>query len=133
VTLPYPQQISTDPAVNASAMAWAAQLVDGLKRIFSGSDPSIFARVPGDPSTRILQYGTTTVTWPGGVNASSYTTVTHGVGKTPVAVIATNAGGPTGYCEVQTIGATTFQVRTVDPLAIPGAATTGTVLWIATG
>jgi hypothetical protein len=80
---------------------------------------------------RLGSFGVSTVTWPGGANGSNYTTADHNVGTTPTVVIATNAGGPTGYCEVQTIGATTFQVRTVDPLAQPGNGTTGTVHWIA--
>ena len=82
---------------------------------------------------RKVQFGNATVTWPGGANASSYTTVTHSLGSTPVVVVATNTSGPTGYCEVQSIGATTFQVRTVDPLATPAAATTGTLSYICLG
>lgn len=47
--LPLPPQLSTDPGVNASAMAWAAQLTDELSKRFNGS--VLASALPGQQLT----------------------------------------------------------------------------------
>lgn len=47
MSLPYPQRISSNPDVNASAMAWAAQLVDALQR---GGGPWREVGATGEPA-----------------------------------------------------------------------------------
>jgi hypothetical protein len=61
-----------------------------------------------------LRVGTTTLTWANGAANSAVATVTHGLGRTPAAVLAlgNGTGGPNlVVVQAFTIGATTFQMQ----------------------
>lgn len=90
--LPLPPQLSTDPLVNASAMAWAAQLVDQLQLILNGSvtsgvnadkldsiDSLGFLKLltVGDHKVAFGYSGTKTT------DGAGHATVNHGLGVTP--------------------------------------------------
>lgn len=84
-----------------------------------------------------IRFGAATITWPG---ASPFATVavTHGLGKTPIVVLAGDAGGGTMATNIPVWsaapGATTFTAaaETSDASA-PAVGLTRTFYWIALG
>lgn len=61
-----------------------------------------------------IRFGTDTLTWASGQQFSAAKTVTHGLGRTPLVVLAlgNGTGGPNlTTIQAFTIGATTFQVQ----------------------
>jgi hypothetical protein len=106
---------------------WAA--VERVRQVLQSLVPDTGGRSIG------VRFGVSTLTWPGGVAGSSIGTVTHGLGRTPVCVLATvNAGGVAGPAWTGTPGATTFPLaaRTADGSS-PGAGTTTSVSWVVIG
>lgn len=83
-----------------------------------------------------IRFGTLTLTWPGGAAASNAVAVAHGLGTTPVAVVATsNTTAGTGLIAVVAFfdaTTVTLQGETTGGFA-PLAAATNTVSWIAIG
>jgi hypothetical protein len=78
-----------------------------------------------------LRIGSGTLTFPGGSTFTSETTVTHGLGTTPRAVLVTGTFGAS-MVSVNDVGATTFDALgcTIDG-STPAAATAGTFFWLA--
>lgn len=72
-----------------------------------------------------VRFGTDTLTYPGGSVLTNVKTITHGLGRTPVAVVAVGAQGSTQGIVAMTcenVGATTFDARAQDVSAIARAA-----------
>jgi hypothetical protein len=80
-----------------------------------------------------IRFGSGTLTWPGGSAFTNATSVTHGLGTTPAAVLVTGSGGAT-LVTANTVGATTFNALgcTIDG-STPAASTTITFYWLAIG
>lgn len=108
-------------------------------RVIALEDPmqaDRFGIVLGDS---VIRWGVNTVTWPGGAAVSNTTSVTHGLGRTPIAVWAGHFGTAVATAtisafEVFTPSATGFNVRakTVDG-SLPAAATAAGFAWLAIG
>lgn len=82
-----------------------------------------------------IRFGAATLTWAGGTQFSNGLTVTHGLGKTPIGVLATaNLGTLAGVAAwATTPGATTFTLQGWDPAGSPGAGATDKVFWVVIG
>lgn len=85
-----------------------------------------------------IRFGTATITWPGGTPFATVA-VTHGLGRTPTAVFAGDAGGGTMNTNIPvwsatSPGATTFTAaaETSDASA-PAVGLTRTFYWLAVG
>jgi hypothetical protein len=132
LNLPLPAQLSAEPAIDDTALQWAALFKDELEVFLNG--PNDFVRVVGGPALRQVNFGTASITFPGGANRSTWTTVNHGLSKTPVAVFAISDAGisaTTQYMEAQNLGATTFQLSGVNPLVQPPFPSASTAYWLA--
>lgn len=80
-----------------------------------------------------IRAGAGTVTWPGGSQTSTALTVTHGLGRTPVAVVATNTSAPNPMFTMN-YTATTFQVVCgTNDLSSPANGVTNGFVWVAVG
>lgn len=84
----------------------------------------------------VLRWGQGTVTWPGGSKTSNTTTAVHGLGRTPVAVVATcNNQVGAGLCAVDARfdGTNVYlQLETAAGFA-PANTVTNPVSWVAIG
>lgn len=85
-----------------------------------------------------VRFGVSTVTWPGGAGTSNGLVVSHGLGRTPVVVVATQntssglAKIPVVATQAFTTTAFTLYAGTVDGTSPANTATT-TISWIAIG
>lgn len=83
-----------------------------------------------------IRAGVVAVTFPGAGSISNLATVTHGLGRTPLAVVVTADGTAQGTvitADVRSIGATTFVVAAeFNNLFVPGGGGLN-VYWIAIG
>lgn len=82
-----------------------------------------------------VRFGTQQLTWPGSNTTTSTATVTHGLGRTPVVVLANVvSGAPFAVTSLGTVGAATFTLnaRTVDGSS-PANGTHATVHWMVIG
>ena len=86
-----------------------------------------------------VRFGTGTITWPGGSPRANTLNVDHGLGGTPIVVLATptsSLGGGVIFPVVATFayGATQFSASSVtSDGSSPAAATTHTFVWLAIG
>lgn len=81
-----------------------------------------------------VRIGVATLTWPGGSQSTSGAVVQHGLGKTPVVVLATVLNPPVdAWSWVQTLTSTAFTVVGRTSSAAPAGGTTATVSWLAIG
>lgn len=99
-----------------------------------GSDPAT-----GGPRSVSVRFGTQTLTWAGGTQASNFPSISHGLGRTPVVVLVSPIGGlsaGTAWAVASAFGygASTFvlQAKTHDESS-PAAATTALIGWVAIG
>jgi hypothetical protein len=122
MTLPLPHTLSsTDNEDGTPSIDRVQENFDELAKQFPIANANL--------GTRVVRGGTT-ATWAAAV-ASGVVTVTHGLGATPTAVVATfNAigSGVHAWAEVGTVTSTTFQVQGVSNAAI--TATLG-FYWVA--
>ena len=81
-----------------------------------------------------VRFGTGTATWPGGSQFTNTVTITHGLGRTPIAVVCTCITGGAAIGAYQAFGytSTTFAVKAQ---AVDGGTTAGsqTFAWVAIG
>ena len=76
--------------------------------------------------------GGAVVVWPGGSQFSNTLTVTHGLGRTPAAVVANCGETSQGVsCLTFTFTSTTFQMKMYNATSSPAAAATYQAWWIA--
>jgi hypothetical protein len=85
-----------------------------------------------------IRYGIATGTWPGGSPRANDTTISHGLGRTPVVVLATVVSSPSGtwFPVVATISYTTtgFNLTAVtSDGSSPANGTAYNVAWVAVG
>ncbi len=140
MALPRPQ--SDDGAAIRQALALAFDMLEtGSAKVgdadkIDGIDSLGFLKL-ATVADRKVSFGTSTLAWPGGAARCTPLTVNHGLGTTPVVVLATVGGGTTTRfpaIETDTYGATTFRVvaDTIDAENPPNTTTT-TVVWLAVG
>jgi hypothetical protein len=90
----------------------------------------------GDQSAS-LRFGVVNVAWPGGSATSTSTSVAHGLGTTPIAVVATlKDGGGAQFSSVAAFSydADSFNVQLhTDDASSPANTVTSVVAWIAIG
>jgi hypothetical protein len=86
-------------------------------------------------ASRKVAFGSATITWAGGVPAGGTAVITHGLGATPVTVVALSTVTTGGFAVATYLtgapGATTFTVNGYAQGGNPAAATTCTVYWLA--
>lgn len=133
--LPLPPQLSTDPSVNASAMAWAGQLVDGLQKILTGTDGSVAFLKLATPASRKIAFGVASLTWAAAAFNSNIATVAHPLGVAPLVVVAIAQGGGTPahfFCNARNFTATGFDLQgnVAQPDAAPGVSSQN-AFWVA--
>jgi hypothetical protein len=121
---PWPQVIDPSGALTAQAIQ------DNFDALFAGGLET------GDRQIA-MRFGVSNATYPGGTALGSALVVPHGLGRTPVAVVATGKNGTTqGVVAVETeaYSATTFTLRVQDVSGVARAAGwTVPVAWIAVG
>lgn len=110
---------------------------DFLNKILNGSQVSNVPTTPGETGVRIT-FGLATGTWPGASVVSNVTNITHDLGKTPVAVLATLKQSPSAawfpVVATVTYGATTFGIQALtSDGSLPAAGTVYIVSWLAIG
>jgi hypothetical protein len=86
-------------------------------------------------AARRIAVGAATITFGGAAAFSADTTITHGLGATPIAIVTGTdqpAGSPALVISTDAVGNSTFAIRgrTVDASAPPGG-TTRTAYWLA--
>lgn len=85
-----------------------------------------------------IRFGVSTVTWPGGSGISNGLVVTHGLGRPPVVVVATQ-NTSVGLAKIPTVGTQAFTTTTFTLFAgtvdgtSPTNTSTSTISWIAIG
>lgn len=81
-----------------------------------------------------MRFGTTSVTWPGGAQATNVPAVDHGLGRTPVVALLTPLNSTNLVLSVMSVTATqiTVQGATRDESS-PVLGTTRTVHWLVIG
>jgi hypothetical protein len=93
--------------------------------------------VDGGSQSASLRFGVVNVAWPGGSASSTSTSVAHGLGTTPVAVVATlKDGGGAQFSSVAAFSydADSFNVQLhTDDASTPANTVTSVVAWIAIG
>lgn len=92
-----------------------------------GSEPGT-----GAPVQVGIRFGTKAFTWPGATNIQTFT-IDHGLGRTPVVVLAVNGNNNTaGLPRTYSYTATQFTLNVIAPSNVT-AATADTFHWIAIG
>lgn len=132
--LPLPPQLSTDPLVNASAMAWAGQLVDALQKVFSGTDSSLSFLQLAVPGSHKVAFGSASTTYPGASNFSNTMTIAHGLGATPTVVLALSNSTTASVefvWQAAAPGSTNISLRTANPFVAPAGGTVTGCYWLA--
>lgn len=92
--------------------------------------------VPDTGGTSVaIRFGVAALTWPGGTPFSNQTAITHGLGKTPLGVLATgNLGGLSALAVwTETPGPDTFVLQGWNPAGSPGGGAVDAVFWVAIG
>lgn len=81
-----------------------------------------------------VRFGQKAFTWPGGTGLQTFT-ITHGLGRAPIVVLAINGNNNTrGMPRTYTYGATTFVLDIItSDASVPGAGTADTYYWLAVG
>lgn len=112
----------------------------GVVDILDGDGYSSFvhngntATAPARPAPMKIRIGSVNMTWAGGSAVSNALTISHGLGRTPSAVVAImTTSAFTQYAEVDTFSSTTFRAFSITTNGNPAAGITIGMWWIAIG
>jgi hypothetical protein len=134
--LTLPLQAVSDPASDQNFRTISRQLPLQPQQL-SDAAKDLFPQLVTGGAHKI-NFGTTTVTFPGAENASKNKEVEHGLGTTPAAILVTCEGTTSGgsggnFAEAVTKSSTKITIRAVNPFVKPALNETLTVNWFAIG